>query len=138
MSKADRIMIFSLIVSFFLVLLPAVVPGADGPRTIAITATKNEKFIVQGQKEPTITAKPGEVLHLVITAEKGPEFEKDGTVHDFTIQELKDQGWNLRLKEGKNEFTVVAPDKPGEYVAECTVKCGPKHETMKAKLVVKP
>ncbi|MBI2677966.1 MAG: hypothetical protein HYX28_04220 [Candidatus Koribacter versatilis] len=78
------------------------------------------------------------MLRLQITARKGSESEKDGTVHSFTINALKDQGWDLRLKEGTQEFTVVAPTTPGEYVVECTVKCGEGHDDMKMKLVVAP
>jgi heme/copper-type cytochrome/quinol oxidase subunit 2 len=129
----------NLAVASFLFLLPSLFAADAGPRLIEITATKDARFVIKGQKDPVITVKPGEVVHLKITAQKGPEFEKDGTVHSFTIKEFKDQGWDLRLKEGLNEATLVAPDKPGEYVIECTVKCDPKHhDDMKAKLIVKP
>lgn len=112
---------------------------AQGPRVLEITATKDNKFRMAGQKgDPVITAKPGEVLKLHFTSFKGPEFEKDGTAHNFHIKEFKDQGWDLRLKEGKQEFTLVVPDKPGEYTVDCTVKCGKGHEEMKAKLIIKP
>ena len=127
---------------FFLltcIVLVAVVPVLAGaPRTIQITASSDNTFKVVGQKKPVITVKPGEVLRLQITAHKGTEGEKDGTVHSFTINALKDQGWDLRLKEGTQEFTVVAPTTPGEYVVECTVKCGEGHDDMKMKLVVAP
>ncbi len=116
----------------------AVLRAADAPRLIEITATKDAKFKITGQKDAVITAKPGEVLRLKITSQKGPEYEKDGTVHSFTIKEFKDQGWDLRLKEGTQEFTLVVPDKAGEYLIECNVKCGPGHEKMQAKLVIKP
>ena len=65
-----------------------------------------------------------EVVHLRITANKSTEWDKDGTIHTFTINALKDQGWDLRLKEGTQDFTLVAPAEPGSYVVECTVKCG--------------
>ena len=139
MMYATKRIHFGLFLSLgFLAALPYL--AAQGkPRVIEITATKDESFRVAGQKgDPVITVKPGEVVTLRFTAFKGPEYGKDGTVHDFTIKELKDQGWSFRLKEGTQEFTVVAPDKPGEYLAECTVKCGPKHEDMRAKLIVKP
>jgi len=130
--------IFALIVPMFVLLLPSLVVG-DGPRVVEISATKDDTFRVTGQKgDPVITVKPGEVVKLHFTSVKGPEYEKDGTIHDFCVKELKDQGWDFRLKEGKQEFTAVAPDKPGEYNVECTVKCGKMHENMKATLVVKP
>lgn len=138
MQRVSRNMAFQLIVPALLLLLPSIV-AAQGPKTYDITATKDDKFILAGAKgDPVINAKPGEVIKLRFTSFKGPEYEKDGTIHNFAIKELKDKGWDLRLKEGKQEFTVVAPDKPGEYKVECTVKCGPKHEDMKATLIVKP
>ena len=138
MHRPSRVMIFNVVVPIFLTLLPSIVFG-QGPRAIEITATKDNKFRVAGQKgDPVITVKPGEVVKLRFTSFKGPEWEKDGTIHDFTIKEFKSQGWSLRLKEGKQEFTLVAPDKPGEYKVECTVKCGKGHDDMRATLVIKP
>ena len=111
--------------------------GAAGPRIIDITADSDNRFKVAHQKEPVITMKVNEVAVLRITARKGGEWdEKDGTVHTFTINALKDKGWNFRLKEGANKFPVVAPSEPGEYQVECTVKCGKGHDDMKMKLVV--
>lgn len=103
-----------------------------------VEATKDQTFKVKGQKKPVITAKAGETLTLHITAHKGTEQAKDGSVHSFTIKQLADEGWNVRLKEGMNEVTLKAPSKPGEYVIECAVKCGPNHADQKMKLVVTP
>lgn len=137
MQRLNQMPILNLAIPILLV-VAAVVVFADGPRQINITATKDNKFKVEGEKEPVIVAKPGEVLKLHITTFKGPEYEKDGTAHSITIKEFKDQGWDLRLKEGVKDYTVVVPDKPGEYVSECVVKCGKGHDDMKLKLVVKP
>lgn len=112
--------------------------AADRARVLEIIADTDAKFKVPGQKEPVITLKANEVVVLRITSRKGPEWERDGAVHSFTIKELKDLGWDLRLKEGTQEFTLVAPDQPGEYLAECLVRCGPKHEEMRMKVVVTP
>lgn len=111
---------------------------AAGPRVIEVIADKDNQFKIPGQKKPVITLKANEVIRLRITARKGTEWDKDGAVHSFTIKELKDQGWDLRLKEGTQEFTLVAPKEPGEYVVECTVKCGEGHEEMKMKMIVTP
>jgi len=113
-------------------------PAADAPRIIRVTATKNARFQVAGQKEPVISLKAGEVIQLRITAEKGEEWARDGAVHSFTIPALKDQGWDLRLKEGTQEFTLAAPEKPGEYPVECQVMCGKGHMDMRMKVVVTP
>jgi heme/copper-type cytochrome/quinol oxidase subunit 2 len=110
-----------------------------GPRMIDITADSDNRFKVPKQKEPVITMKVNEVAVLRITARKGGEWdEKDGSIHTFTINALKDRGWNFRLKEGTQKFPVVAPSEPGEYAVECTVKCGKGHDDMKMKLVVTP
>jgi len=109
------------------------------PRIIDVTADSDNRFKVAKQKEPVITMKVNEVALLRVTARKGGEWdEKDGAVHTFTINALKDRGWDLRLKEGANKFTVVAPSEPGEYIVECVVKCGKGHDDMKMKLVVTP
>ena len=121
------------------VLLLALAGRAGGtPRTFDIVADKDNVFRVTGQKKNVITVKAGEVVKLRITAHKSSEWDKDGSVHSFTINKLKDQGWDLRLKEGTQEFTLVAPSEPGDYVVECTVKCGQGHDDMKMKLVVTP
>jgi heme/copper-type cytochrome/quinol oxidase subunit 2 len=120
------------------VLLFGTLSAVAGPRVIQITADEDGKFKVPGQKKPMITLKAQEVVVLRITSHKGSDWEKDGAVHSFTINALKDQGWDLRLKEGTKDFTVSAPAEPGEYVVECTVRCGKTHDDMKMKLIVTP
>jgi heme/copper-type cytochrome/quinol oxidase subunit 2 len=121
----------------------AIVLGAiaatAAPRVIQVTADEDGKFKMPGQKgKPVITVKAGEVITLKITSVKGTDWEKDGAVHSFTINALKDQGWDLRLKEGTQQFTLAAPSEPGEYLVECMVRCGKTHDDMKMKLVVAP
>src|ERR1035437_6384477 len=99
------------------------------PRVIAIVAVKENRFKVAKQKDPDIAMQANEVAVLRITAHKAMEWdEKDGTVHTFTINALKGKGWDFRLKDGVQQFPVVAPAEPGEYVVECTVKCGKGHD----------
>jgi len=124
-------------------MLPTIVLG-QAPRVIEITATKDNHFRCAGQKgDPVIELKAGEVVKLRFSAMKGPEYEKDGTSHDFTIKEFKDQGWSVRLKGGDKEpivteATLVVPNKPGEYKAGCfNVKCGKGHDDMVAKVIIK-
>lgn len=132
----------SLVLTAVLFSLVAVLPiryaQAADAKTWHVFATKNQEFKVEGQSKPVITVKAGEPVHLVITSEKGPVMAKDGAVHGFTIKALAAQGWDLRLKEGTQEFTLTAPTKPGEYSIECTVLCGPHHSDQKMKLVVTP
>jgi heme/copper-type cytochrome/quinol oxidase subunit 2 len=133
--KLYRILLFILIAA----LISAQLAMAGGPpRLITVTADKDNLFKIQGQKIPIITMKANEVIHLRIIANKSTEWDKDGTIHTFTINALKDQGWDLRLKEGTQDFTLVAPSQPGQYVVECTLKCGSGHDDMKMRLVVTP
>jgi heme/copper-type cytochrome/quinol oxidase subunit 2 len=117
-------------------LLSGMTLSAQTPKTFEITAGHDNTFKVTGAKKAVINVKAGEVIKLRIIGHKGTEAAKDGTVHSFTIKSLKDQGWDLPVKEGVNEYTVVAPTEPGEYTAECTVKCGDGHDDMKMKVVV--
>ncbi len=101
-----------------------------------VEATKEQTFKVLGEKKPVITVKAGDTVTLRITAHKGAQQAKDGAVHSFTILALAKEGWNIRLKEGVNEVTLKAPNKPGEYSIVCVVICGPNHADQKMKLVV--
>lgn len=119
-------------------MLIAAAPSAGPtPKVWEVIADKDATFKVVGQKKAVITVKAGEVLKIRVIGKKGPEFDKDGAVHSFTINDLKDQGWDARVKEGVNELTLVAPA-PGEYEIICAVKCGQGHDDMKMKLVVTP
>jgi heme/copper-type cytochrome/quinol oxidase subunit 2 len=111
---------------------------ADEPKVWHVTATKNQTFVVEGEKNPVITVKAGETVHLRITAEKAQRVASDGSVHSFTIKELASQGWDLKLKPGTQEYTLTAPNKPGEYLVQCMVFCGTAHAGQKMKLVVEP
>jgi heme/copper-type cytochrome/quinol oxidase subunit 2 len=123
-------------------LLAMVVPSlymiAQEPRVIQLTADHDNKFKVPGQKEPAITVKAKEVIKFRVTAHKGTEMDPKypNCVHSFSIKELKDQGWDVCLKEGMNEFVLVAPSKPGEYKIECMAKCGKGHDDMAMKMIV--
>jgi heme/copper-type cytochrome/quinol oxidase subunit 2 len=132
--KTNRILLFILV---FVAFVPLAISSGP-PRLITVIADKDNLFKIQGQKIPVITMKANEVVHLRIIANKSTEWDKDGTIHTFTINALKDQGWDLRLKEGTQDFTLVAPAEPGQYVVECTVKCGAGHDDMKMRLVVTP
>lgn len=119
-------------------MLAASGPSAAQPAKVwEVVADKDATFKVVGQKKAVITVKSGQVVKIRVIGKKGPEFDKDGAVHSFTINDLKDQGWDARVKEGINELTFVAPA-PGEYEIICAVKCGQGHDDMKMKLVVTP
>ena len=61
-----------------------------------------------------------------------------GVVHTFTIKKLKEQGWDLMLKEGTQEFTLRAPSQPGKYHVVCKVYCGAIHQDMVMTMIVTP
>ena len=119
------------------ILLAATPSAAQPPKVWEVIADQDATFKVVGQKKAVVTVKAGQVVKIRVIGKKGPEFDKDGAVHSFTINDLKDQGWDARVKEGVNEITLVAPA-PGEYEIICAVKCGPGHDDMKMKLVVTP
>jgi len=129
----------SIFVVLFLVIAGsgARLPASDDTRLVEIIAESDNRFHVIGEKTPVIHARPGERLRLRITAHKGQEIARDGAVHSLVVRKLREQGWDLRLYEGTQEFTVNAPASSGEFLAECTVKCGPGHDDMRLKLLVK-
>jgi len=109
---------------------------------IEITADKNSRYKIAGQSKPEITLKAGEPVLLRITANKGKTWNRDGSIHGFTLlrasNRAKVSGWNLLLQPGLQEFHLTAPLEPGDYVAVCTVICSDDHEGMNMKLVVVP
>jgi heme/copper-type cytochrome/quinol oxidase subunit 2 len=125
-------------------ILLAVLPGGSAPavagdapsRTIELVA-KDNKFKVVGLKKGPLLLKAGETVTFDVTAYPGEVVAPDGAVHSFVVRELRGSGWDVRLKEGKQEFTLTAPG-PGEYLIECMVVCGQGHDDMHLKLVVVP
>ena len=97
---------------------------------------------MEGQKQPAITAKAGELLTLRITAKKAKTLKRDGSIHGFSLLRAKDRKpvpeWDFLLKPGTQEFTLAAPSEPGEYVVVCIVICSQDHEGMSLKFVVLP
>ncbi len=110
--------------------------GAVG-HLVEITAARDNTFRVAGEKSAVIRAHPGELLRLQVTSQRGSEAARDGAVHSLVIRSLREEGWDIRLYEGTHDYEVKAPDKPGEYLVECTVKCGLGHDDMRMKLLVK-
>jgi hypothetical protein len=111
-------------------------------RVIEILADHDSRYKIQGQKNPGITIRAGEQLTLRFTARKAKNMNRDGSVHGFSLVRAKDKKpvpeWDFLLKPGMQEFTVTAPNEPGDYVAMCTVICSQDHEGMTIRLVVLP
>jgi len=112
------------------------------PRVIEILADHDSRYKISGQKQPEITAKPGEELILRITAVRAKNHNRDGSVHGFALLRVSDRklvpGWDLLLKPGVQEFHVTAPAEPGEYIVICTVICSQGHEDMTMRFIVAP
>jgi heme/copper-type cytochrome/quinol oxidase subunit 2 len=112
------------------------------PRVIEVLADKDSRFKIAGQSRAEITVKAGEQILLRINARKGKSWNRDGTVHGFTLLRAKDRrkvsGWDLELTPGTHEFTLAAPAEAGEYEVLCTVVCSEDHEAMRMKFVVLP
>lgn len=111
------------------------------PHVIEVLADKDSRFKMEGQSKPQLTLKAGEQVVLRITARKAKTWNRDGSLHGFTLlhagNRSKVPGWNLVLLPGTHEFQLVAPE-AGEYVVVCTVICSEDHEGMNMKVVVVP
>jgi heme/copper-type cytochrome/quinol oxidase subunit 2 len=115
-------------------------PSSSRVHVIEVLADKDSRFKIAGEKKPEITVKTGEQILLRITARTGKSWNRDGSIHGFSLLRAKDRsrvpGWDLLLKPGTQEFSMTAPDEPGEYVVVCTVICSEEHEGMFMKFVV--
>jgi heme/copper-type cytochrome/quinol oxidase subunit 2 len=111
-------------------------------RTIDLVADSDSRYKMAGQRNPEITVKAGEHLLLRVTAHRGKTWNRDGSIHGFTLLRAKDrtkvEGWDLLFKPGTQEFQLTAPAEPGEYEVVCTVICSEDHEGMHMKFTVLP
>jgi heme/copper-type cytochrome/quinol oxidase subunit 2 len=111
-------------------------------RVIELTADRDSRYKIAGMRAPEITVKAGEHIVLRVTARKGKSWNRDGSVHGFSLLRAKDrtkvEGWDLLFKPGTQEFQMTAPAEPGEYVVVCTVICSEEHEGMHMKFTVLP
>ena len=109
---------------------------------IEVLADKDSRYKITGQKQPEITVKAGEPILLRITARRAKSWNRDGSIHGFSLLRASDRskvdGWDLLLKPGVNEFSMTAPNEPGSYEVVCTVICSEYHEGMHMKFVVLP
>jgi hypothetical protein len=109
---------------------------------IELTADRDSRYKIAGLRTPEITVKAGEQVILRVTANRGKSWNRDGSIHGFSLLRAKDrtrvEGWDLLFKPGQQEFTLTAPSEPGEYVVVCTVICSEEHEGMHMKFTVLP
>ena len=109
---------------------------------VEITADSDSRYKIAGQRTPEITVKAGEQVLLRVTAHRGKTWNRDGSIHGFTLLRAKDRtkvdGWDLLFKPGKQEFLLTVPNEPGAYEVVCTVICSEDHEGMHMKVTVLP
>jgi hypothetical protein len=109
---------------------------------IEVVADKDSRYKSPDGGKPEITLKAGEQVLLRVSARKAKSWNRDGSIHGFTLLRAADrtkvQGWNLLLRPGQQEFQLTAPADPGEYVVVCTVICSEDHEGMNMRLLVVP
>ena len=123
-------------------LLTGILHAADQIHVIEVTADSDSRYKIAGQRTPEITVKAGEKLLLRVTAHRAKSWNRDGSIHGFTLLRAKDhtrvEGWDLLFKPGKQEFQLTAPAEAGEYEVVCTVICSEEHEGMHMKFTVLP
>jgi len=111
-------------------------------RVIELTADRDSRYKIAGMRAPEITVKAGEHIVLRVTARRAQSWNRDGSVHGFSLLRARDrtkvEGWDLLFKPGTQEFQMTAPVEPGEYVVVCTVICSEEHEGMHMKFTVLP
>src|ERR1700733_201741 len=116
--------------------------GAAHAHIIELLADSDSRYKIAGERTPEITVKAGEHVLLRVTARRGKSWNRDGSIHGFSLLRAKDRskvgGWDLLFKPGKQEFLLTAPAEPGEYIVVCTVICSEDHEGMHMKFTVLP
>jgi cytochrome c oxidase subunit II len=100
-------------------LLPPTTFAQDSPQRIEITA---KRFTFTPGE---ITLKKGRPVVLVITSMD--------VNHGFRIREF---GVNATVNAGRTIEVAFTPNKTGDFVAHCSVYCGPGHGSMQLKLHV--
>ena len=111
-------------------------------RVVELIADSDSRFKIAGQRTPEITVRAGEQVVLRVTAHRGKSWNRDGSIHGFSLLRARDRskvdGWDLLLRPGTQEFRLTVPNEPGAYVVVCTVICSEDHEGMHMKFTVLP
>jgi heme/copper-type cytochrome/quinol oxidase subunit 2 len=138
-AKSCRIFMLIAVASAFLMVA---VRAMAQVRVIELLADRDSRYKIAGERKPEITVKAGENVLLRVTARRGKTWNRDGSIHGFTLLRAKDrtpvEGWSLLFKPGTQEFLLIAPNEPGDYEVVCTVICSEDHEGMHMKFTVLP
>jgi heme/copper-type cytochrome/quinol oxidase subunit 2 len=142
MPRAERIHHIVLLFAAVGVLLVGIPRASAQAHVIEFTADSDSRYKIAGQHVPEITVKAGEQVLLRVTARRAKSWNRDGSIHGFTLLRAKDrtrvEGWDLLFKPGTQEFLLTAPTEPGQYEVVCTVICSEEHEGMHMKFTVLP
>jgi len=124
------------------VLLVGVQGASAQARVVELIADRDSRYKIAGQRTPEITVKAGEQVLLRVTAHRGKSWNRDGSIHGFSLLRARDRskvdGWDLLLRPGTQEFRLTVPNEPGAYEVVCTVICSEDHEGMHMKFTVLP
>ena len=131
---------------FFTVLivggLLALMGAGTSAHVVEILADSDSRYKIAGERTPEIVVKANEQVLLRVTARRAKTWNRDGSIHGFTLLRAKDrskvEGWDLLFKPGSQEFLLTAPAEPGDYEVVCTVICSEDHEGMHLKFIVLP
>ena len=111
-------------------------------RVVELIADSDSRYKIAGQRTPEITVTAGEPVLLRVTAHRGKSWNRDGSIHGFSLLRARDRSkvdsWDLLLKPGTQEFRLTVPNEPGAYEVVCTVICSEDHEGMHMKFTVLP
>jgi len=125
-----------------IVLLVGVQGASAQARVVELIADRDSRYKIAGQRTPEITVKAGEQVLLRVTAHRGKSWNRDGSIHGFSLLRARDRskvdGWDLLLRPGTQEFRLTVPNEPGAYEVVCTVICSEDHEGMHMKFTVLP
>jgi heme/copper-type cytochrome/quinol oxidase subunit 2 len=119
-----------------------IAPASAQVHVIELVADKDSRYKNPDGSKPEITLRAGEQVLLRVSARKAKTWNRDGSIHGFTLLRAGDrskvEGWNLLLRPGQQEFQLIAPAEAGEYLVMCTVICSEYHEGMTLRLLVVP
>src|ERR1700736_4662063 len=142
MTKLSNVLHVPILLATASALLIGLAHASAEPRVIEITADRDSRYKIAGQRVPEITVNAGEQVLLRVTAHRGKSWNRDGSIHGFALLRARDrtkvEGWDLLFKPSRQEFLLTAPDEPGAYEVVCTVICSEDHEGMHMKFTVLP
>ena len=119
-----------------------IAPASAQVHVIELVADRDSRYKNPDGSKPEITLRAGEQVLLRVSARKAKTWNRDGSIHGFTLLRAGDrskvEGWNLLLRPGQQEFQLIAPAEAGEYLVMCTVICSEYHEGMNMRLLVVP